>query len=93
MHLMNFLRLDIGYALCRLSRYTHNPNQDHQIALTKIVKYQRGTMNYGILYSGFPTILEGYNDAKWMSNSNENKSTSGYMFTLGGGAMTWKSSK
>ena len=29
MHLMNFSRLDIAYAVCRLSRYTHNPNNDH----------------------------------------------------------------
>ena len=29
MHLMNFSRLDIAYAMCKLSRYTHNPNNDH----------------------------------------------------------------
>ena len=29
MHFMNFYRLDITYALCRLSRYTHNLNNDH----------------------------------------------------------------
>ena len=50
-------------------------------------------MNYGILYSGFPAVLEGYNDANWISNSNEIKSTSSYVFTLGGAAIAWKSSK
>ena len=29
MHLMNFSRLVIAYAVCRLNRYTHNPNNDH----------------------------------------------------------------
>ena len=29
MHLMNFSRPYIAYAVCRLSRYTHNPNNDH----------------------------------------------------------------
>ena len=33
MHLMNFSRPDIAYAVCRLSRYTHNPNNDHWNAL------------------------------------------------------------
>ena len=93
MHLMNFSRPDIAYAVCRLSRYTHNPNQDHWIALIRVMKYLRGTMNYGILYSGFPAVLEGYSDANWISDSDETKSTSGYVFTLGGGAVTWKSSK
>ena len=29
MHLMNFSKPDVAYAMCRLSRYTHNPNNDH----------------------------------------------------------------
>jgi hypothetical protein len=51
------------------------------------MKYLRGTMNYGIEYSGFPAVLEGYSDANWISDSDETKSTSGYVFTLGGGAV------
>ena len=50
-------------------------------------------MNYDILYSGFPAVLEGYNDANWISDSDEIKSISGYVFTLGGGAVAWKSFK
>ncbi|PHT72696.1 hypothetical protein T459_23481 [Capsicum annuum] len=36
---------------------------------------------------------EGYSDANWITGSNEVKSTSGYVFTIGGGAFSWKSSK
>ncbi|XP_075103700.1 secreted RxLR effector protein 161-like [Nicotiana tabacum] len=57
------------------------------------MKYLRGTVNYGILYSGFTSTLEGYNDANWISDSDETKSTSGYVFTVGGGAISWKSAK
>ena len=93
MHLMNFSRPDITYAVRRLSRYTYNPNNDHWNALAKLIKYSRGTMKYGILYNGFPVVLEGYNDANWISYSDEKKSTSGYSFILGGGVVAWKSSK
>ena len=93
MHLMNFTRPDIAYAVCRLSRYTQNPNHEHWAAIIRLIKYLRGTMNYGILYSGFPTVLEGYSDANWISDSDEIKSTSGYIFILGGGVVSWKSSK
>ena len=72
---MNFTRLDIAYVVCRLSRYTHNPNHDHWTALVRLMRYLKGTMNYGIVYSGFPTILEGYSDANWISDSDEIKST------------------
>ncbi len=93
MHLMNFTRPDIAYAVCRLSRYTQNPNEEHWNALVRIMKYLKGTMKCGIMYSGFPAVLEGYSDANWISDSDETKSTSGYIFTLGGGAVSWKSSK
>ncbi|XP_071912215.1 uncharacterized protein [Coffea arabica] len=84
---------DIAYAVCRLSRYIHNPNREHRFALVRLMKYLRGTINFGILYSGFPTVLEGYNDANWISDPNDTKSTSGYVFTLGGGAVAWKSAR
>ena len=41
----------------------------------------------------FGNVLEGCNDVNWISYSNEIKSTSGYVFTLRGGAVAWKSSK
>ncbi|PHT41215.1 Glyceraldehyde-3-phosphate dehydrogenase, cytosolic [Capsicum baccatum] len=36
---------------------------------------------------------EGYSGANWITGSNEVKSTSGYVFTIDGGAVSWKSSK
>ena len=88
MHLMNFFKLDIAYAMCRLSKYMHNPNQDHWIVLTKVMKYLKGTMNCGILFSGFVVVLKEYSGANWLSDSNETKSINGYVFTLGSDAMT-----
>ncbi|KAH9781527.1 hypothetical protein KPL71_008509 [Citrus sinensis] len=38
-------------------------------------------------------MLEGYSDANWISGYDEIKSTSGYIFTLSGGAVSWKSPK
>jgi hypothetical protein len=37
--------------------------------------------------------LEGYSDANWISDADELKATSGYVFTLGGGDVSWKSCK
>ena len=38
-------------------------------------------------------VLEGYSDANWITKLNEVKFISGYVFTIGGGAVSWKSSK
>nr|KYP54650.1 Retrovirus-related Pol polyprotein from transposon TNT 1-94 [Cajanus cajan] len=91
LHLMNFSRPHIGYVVSRLSRYTHSPNQNHWEALARLMRYLRGTMDYGIEYSGFLVVLEGHSDANWISNLDETKSSSGYVFTLGGGAIAWRS--
>lgn len=93
LHLMNFSRPDIAYAVGRLSRYTHSPGKDHWKEIAHLMRYLRGTINYGITYSGFPAVLEGYCDANWISDSDETKSTSGYVFTFGGGTVTWRSAK
>ena len=42
-------------------------------------------MNYEIHYSGYPMVLQGYRDSNWISDADEMKATSGYVFTLGGG--------
>ena len=63
MFLMNCTRPDIAYAVSRLSRYTDNPAYEHWNALTRLLRYLKGTMNLGLTYTGRPTVLEGYCDA------------------------------
>jgi hypothetical protein len=50
-------------------------------------------MSYGIHYTGYLRVLEGYCDANWISDADEIYSTSGYVFSLGGGVVSWKSCK
>ncbi|GJZ97235.1 zinc finger, CCHC-type containing protein [Tanacetum coccineum] len=44
-------------------------------------------------YTGYPSVLEGYTDVSWISNTKDNSSTSGWVFLLGGGAISWDSKK
>jgi hypothetical protein len=55
--------------------------------------YLVGTMDYRIHYSRYPTLLEGYNDANWISDVDELYATSGYVFTLDGVVVSWRSCK
>ena len=63
MYLMNYTIPDIAYAISRLSWYTQSYNQDHWTAARRILKYLRGTINYGLCFSGFPSVLERFSDA------------------------------
>ncbi len=86
--LTNYTRPDIAYAVNRLSRYTINPNRDHWTALEKILRYLKGTKSYRLHFSGFSAVLEGYSDANWISDTLDVKSTTGYVFLLGGAAVS-----
>ena len=90
---MNCTRPNIAYVVSILSRYTHNPDKDHWCALNRLLRYLRGTMDQGLHFIGFSQALEGYCDANQVSDNDEVNSTSGYVFTLCGGAISWKSSK
>ena len=93
MYLINCSRPDLAYAVSRLSRYTSNPGKSHWMAIIRVLRYLRHTQNYGLHYMRYLAVLEGYSDANWISDSNDTKSTSGYVFTLGGAEVSWKSSK
>ncbi|KAI5350367.1 hypothetical protein L3X38_003258 [Prunus dulcis] len=93
LYIANKTRPDIAYAVGRLSRYTHNPSKEHWNALERVFKYLRGTIDYSLCYKGFPNVIEGYSDANWITDNEEVKSTSGYIFLLGGAAISWGSKK
>ena len=94
------MRPDIAYAINKLAAYTANPSLQHIGALKCILRYLAGTKNLGITYSENPdhdrlstlSLFHGYADAAY-ANSDDLKSTSGYVFLASGGVITWKSKK
>ena len=97
-YLANATRPDIAFAVNRLASYTANPSLQHTGALKRILRYLAGTRTLGITYSAMPSknrgsnLFEGYADAAYM-NVDEYRSTSGYVFIVGGGAISWMSRK
>nr|GEZ32617.1 zinc finger, CCHC-type [Tanacetum cinerariifolium] len=46
-------------------------------ALGRVFQYLKGTMEYGLTYSGYPFIIEGYSDASWINNMEDHSFMSG----------------
>ena len=86
-------RPDIAYAVGVLCRFTSRPGNEHWRALERVMRYLKRTMNLGLHYGKFPAVLEGYSDADWNTLSDDSKATSGYIFSIAGGAISWKSKK
>ncbi|XP_075499434.1 uncharacterized protein LOC142537833 [Primulina tabacum] len=93
MYLMSCTRPDIAYAVSKLSRFTSNQGVEHWKAIIRLLRYLRYTRDHGLYYTRYPAVIEGYSDANWISDMKDSKSTSGFIFTLGGAAIAWKSSK
>lgn len=93
MYAMTSTRPDIALAVGKLSRFTSNPSDLHWFAIRRVLKYLKKTINYSLCYTGYPSVLEGYSDASWIVRDQNHASTTGWIFTLGGGAISWASRK
>ena len=93
MYAMHCTRPDIAFAVCKLSRFTKNPRVMHWKAITRVLGYLKRTKDLGLFYNYFPTVLEGYIDANWIKSTHDKMSTSGWIFILGDGAISWASKK
>ena len=71
-----------------------NPSKPHLGAVKHILRYLKGTLNHGLLYSkeGSKDCI-GYSDADWAGDVEDRKSTSGYLFQISGAAVSRRSKK
>lgn len=95
MYSMICSRPDVAHSVSVSSRFMSNYGRQHWIALKWILRYLKGSTNWGILYkkSDFDkeNFLIGYCDSDYAANRDNRKSQSGYLFTLFGSAISWKS--
>ena len=93
MYAMMCKRPDICFAVGMVSRYQSNPGPVQWKAVKRILRYLKGTATYSLCYEGNDLQLKGYTDADWGGDLDERKSTSGYIFLLNNGAISWSSKK
>ena len=93
LYLVTCTRPDLAFAVGMLGRYTKNPGMQHWEAAKRVLKYLKGTASYGITYGGrqATTELTCFTDSDWGGCADTAKSTSGYLVTMAGGALSWAS--
>lgn len=85
---------DITFAVSLLSRFQSKPHLNHYECAMKILKYIKSTLHLGLLYKkGTNLTLEGFSDTNFAGDNSDFKSTTGYMYLLGGTAVSWSSKK
>ncbi|KAJ9544187.1 hypothetical protein OSB04_023894 [Centaurea solstitialis] len=95
MYAMLCTRPDVAYSVSVTSRYQQNPGEPHWVAVKNILKYLRRTKEMFLVFGGSEDEISvtGYSDASFQTDRDDFRSQSGYVFTLNGGAISWKSSK
>ncbi|XP_040374084.1 secreted RxLR effector protein 161-like [Rosa chinensis] len=87
-------RPDLMYGVSLISRFMSCPTMSHWLAAKRILRYVRGTTELGIFYKkGGRTDLVAYIDSDFASDLDDRRSTSGFVFSLGFGAVSWSSKK
>ncbi|KAJ9567756.1 hypothetical protein OSB04_003722, partial [Centaurea solstitialis] len=95
MYAMLCTRPDVAYSVSVTSRYQQNLGEPHWVAIKNILKYLRRTKDMFLVFGGSEDEISvtGYSDASFQTDRDDFRSQSGYVFTLNGGAISWKSSK
>eukprot|EP00253_Pinus_taeda_P035466 PITA_35466 len=88
------IRPDISFVVGILFRFMQKPFEGHWFATKRVLKYLKGTQDFGIKYAQVGDFsLFGYSDSDFDGDQKTGVSTSGYAMSLGLGAVSWRSRK
>ena len=88
-------RPDLLYSVGILSRYMEHPTSDHLASAKRVLRYVKGTLDFGLRYSKYNShnAIFGYSDSDFAGDIDDRKSTSGYVFFMGSSVICWGSMK
>ena len=86
-------RPDISFAVGALSRFMSCPTSVHWGVAKGVLRYLAGKPDFGITFRGSDTTLIGLCDSDYAADPDTRRSTTGYVFTFNGGAITWSSKR
>jgi len=86
-------RPDLAYPAGLLGQFASDPSKTHWEGVLSVLKYLKHTSDLGITYSGGSDQLDGFSADFATSDPDRRRVTSGYIFRLWGGAISWQSKK
>ena len=96
-YLVNMTRPDLAFTYSQLSKFVQSPGPVHLAAAERALSYLRGNYDEGITYfdpgPALRNKLTGWVDSDFAADPDTRKSMTGYIFSLNGGAVSWRSSR
>uniref|UniRef100_A0A6N2K4J6 Reverse transcriptase Ty1/copia-type domain-containing protein n=1 Tax=Salix viminalis TaxID=40686 RepID=A0A6N2K4J6_SALVM len=79
---------DTAYAVNQLCQFMHSPREPHWVAVKRVLRYLKGSIDYGLYFSPGDITLQAYYDSDWAGNPDDRRSTTGYGLFLGQNLIT-----
>ena len=86
-------RPDISYAVSALSQFNSCYDETHWNAAKRILRYLKGTEDYGLRFVRTGEAIEGFVDADWANCEINRHSYTGFSFKFAGTAVSWEARK
>ncbi|GKC83407.1 retrotransposon protein, putative, ty1-copia subclass [Tanacetum coccineum] len=96
MYAVRCTRPDVAFAQNITSRFQQNPGELHRTTVKNILKYLHNTKDMFLVYGGDmkrELRVSCYTDAGYLTDADDLKSQTGYVFVLNGGVVDWKITK
>ena len=84
-------RPDIAFIVSKLAKFVDCPRAEHWTAAKRVFRYLKGTLDQKITYKRGCSVLTGFSDADWAGDLDSRRSTTGFVFMLNGGPVSWQS--
>ena len=99
--LVTMTRPDLAYSVGKCGRWSNNPTSEHLTAVKRITRYLAGTLDYGLCYGPKDVSrginpdgkLVGWTDSSWADCKDTSRATSGYIYQLWNGPISWSSKR
>jgi hypothetical protein len=84
---------DFAFAVSTVSQFMAKAGPSHWMAMKRILRYLKGGLELKLSLGGNDISLVGFCDADWAGDTNDRRSTTGYVFLVGRGSISWKCKK
>jgi hypothetical protein len=83
-------RPDIMCVVSILAQFGNNPMSIHLKAAKHLLRYLKGILRLGIIYSIPSQVPHAFSDSDWAGDVNSRRSRTGYLIKLNNGAIIWR---
>jgi len=93
MYAMVATRLDLAFPMSVASQHMARSGPMIWAVVKRIMQYLQCTLDAKLVLGGKSITLVGFCDADWARDNNDRRSTTGYVFKLRVGAISWNSER